>query len=700
MAGRVIGIDLGTLNSCVATVQGGKAVILSEDQRTTVPSCVAYSDDKELVGAAARRHAVTHPESTLIAVKRLLGHPFDSSEVHDAASRVAYGIKADSKGNVVLEAAGHELTPVQVAAKVLGRIVEMAEKALGGPVQRAVISVPAHFNDVQRKATKVAAETAGLDVLWLINEPTAAAFAYGYKKGEDFTLAVYDLGGGTFDITVMRARGDTFEVLATDGDSYLGGEDFDHAIATWLESEFEREHGQGLAEGDSAARRRLCEAAEKAKIELSQVDSAQIEVPYLAQIKGENVDLRATLSRDKLNELTRPLIEKTLGLVESCISQSGIGVSEIDDVLMVGGQSRMTAVREATAELFGREPRRDINPDEVVAMGAALFGYSLVADDLRDEAEGAAANAYSVALKGTEVARKLIDGIGELEARTLSDDTLAGLLKDLLQATGGDPDEDMLPSVLKLRAEGNLPGAVQELRAELYELDYKKQQLEKAQSSGAGSGLVEEAVGKINEAIESARSASDEAASQLGEAEAHASARKVTLLDVTSLPLGIASSGNMFSILIAQNTTVPTEAQRVFTTNQDGQAEVEIRVFQGRSKSADDNQQLGAFILEGIPPAPRMEPKIQVAFRIDDNGILSVRARDAASGAQHGMRVDDPLGLQQVEEGSLGVGPDSGAGSEDALSAEPDLEGAADAQGVADPASFGEGASEDFKLDD
>src|SRR5262245_9475134 len=436
--GRAIGIDLGTLNSCVAVVQDGKGVVLADEARTTIPSCVAMQNGKELVGAAAKRVAVTAPQSTILAVKRLIGHPFDSDEVRKAAARLPYPLKASPLGSVLFEVEGAELTPVQVSAKILARVREVAEKNLGEPVKQAVISVPAHFNDVQRKATKLAAEYAGLEVLRLINEPTAAAFAYGYKKHKDFTLAVYDLGGGTFDVTIMRARGDTFEVIATDGDSYLGGEDFDYAIAEWLEKEFEKDHGRDLS-GDPAARLRLKEAAEKAKVELSDVERTNIQLPFLTRMPdGSRPNFERALTRQKLSELCKPLVDRTLTLCERCITTARVVKGEIGEVLLVGGQSRMLSVREGVKKFFAKEPRRDINPDEVVAMGAALYAYSLTADNLKEEAVDAADDAYAVALRETAVARKILNEVEQIRAKPLDDQGLAARLTALLKATEGD----------------------------------------------------------------------------------------------------------------------------------------------------------------------------------------------------------------------------------------------------------------------
>jgi molecular chaperone DnaK (HSP70) len=741
MSGRAIGIDLGTLNSCVAVVEEGKVVVLADEARTTIPSCVAIQGDRELVGAAAKRQAVTAPQSTILAVKRLIGHPFDSDEVRAAAARLPYALKASPLGSVLFEVGSKELTPVQVSAKILQKVREVAEQNLGEPVKQAVISVPAHFNDVQRKATKLAAEYAGLEVLRLINEPTAAAFAYGYKKHKDFTLAVYDLGGGTFDVTIMRARGDTFEVVATDGDSYLGGEDFDYAIAEWLEREFQNEFGRDLS-GDPSARLRLKEAAEKAKVELSDVETTSIKLPFFTRMPdGSRPNFERALSRAKLFELCKPLVERTLALCERCISTARVVKNEIGEILLVGGQSRMLSVRDSVRNFFGREPRRDINPDEVVAMGAALYAYSLTADTLKDEAVDAAEDAYAVALRETAVARKILNEVEQLRAKPLDDQGLAARLSTLLKATEGDgpvptefgvrtdggpvstlgpitfgvseepaaPKAESAKTASKTKTktkakpaaaappapapapepgpktktkaktqtatkkkaakkapgdfgeliergkvgESDLPEAVKGLKDELLQIDYKAAELiEKLADelpTGAAAELLDMAKERLQESVAAAKGAQQEIVHNLKSAVEHKNARRVNLRDVTSLPLGIASVGELFTVLIDQNIVVPTEHQRIFTTNQDGQAEVEIRVFQGRSKAVSDNQLLGSFILEGIAPARRMEPKIEVGFRIDENGILHVRARDAESGAQQGLRIEDPLGLQQVE---------------------------------------------------
>src|SRR5262245_54875477 len=332
VSGPVVGIDLGTVNSCVAVVREGKAEILGDEgTRVLLPSCISFQGDRELVGAAAKRHAATDPHSTVIAVKRLLGHPFDSDVVRRAIERLPYPVKPSPLGSVLLEVAGRELTPVQVSARILKDLRERAERALGCEVSRAGGAVPAHFTDVQRKATKLAAEYAGLEVLRLVNEPTAAAFAYGYKKARDFTLAVYDLGGGTFDVTLMRAVGDTFQVIATDGHPFLGGEDVDQAIATWLEHEFKAETGSDLAH-DTHARLRLKEAAERAKIELADVERTSIELPFLTQLAdGKRPSFSRALTRAKLDELAKPSVERTLELCKRCLAAAKLDVRALDE---------------------------------------------------------------------------------------------------------------------------------------------------------------------------------------------------------------------------------------------------------------------------------------------------------------------------------------------------------------------------------
>jgi molecular chaperone DnaK (HSP70) len=614
---------------------------------------------KEVVGSAARRQAVTDPAGTVTAVKRLIGHGYDSPEIQAALRRAPYPIRPSPLGNVLLEVGGKELTPVQVSARILHRLRELAEQSLGERVARAVISVPAHFTDVQRKATKLAAEYAGLEVARLINEPTAAAFAYGYKKGENFTLAVYDLGGGTFDITVLTARGDRFEVDATDGDSYLGGEDFDHAIIGWLKAEFEAEFGHPLGD-DQAAHLRLKEAAELAKIELSEVDAAEIELPFLTELPdGTRPHFTRTFTRDKLRELTQSMIERTLELCAQCLQESGLRKDDVDEVLLVGGQTRMPQIRERVREFFGKEPRRDINPDEVVAMGAALYGYSLEAGDLKDQAEEAAEDAYAVAVRGSAVARKMVNAVAEMEGSKLDDDALAARLESLLNQAETTVSSD--PTSATVEPE-DLPAAVSKVDEELYEIRRKTAEVVRKLRDGRNLPVEKalEMARRLEEFVESARSASVQAQSYLSEVEEHARASKLELIDVTSHALGIAAAGDVFSALIKKNAPVPIEESRVFTTHQNGQTEVEIRVSQGSKRRASQNQGLGAFVLEGIPPLPRMTPRIEVTFQIDEDGILNVHARNAESGAEQAIRIEDPLGLQQqeCEEPSEAVAPD------------------------------------------
>ncbi|MBW2282016.1 MAG: Hsp70 family protein [Deltaproteobacteria bacterium] len=716
MSRRVLGIDLGTVNSCVAIVEDGKAVVLGEGQDRTIPSCLAIKDGKELVGQAARRQLVTDPRNTVTAVKRLIGHSFDSQEVQSALARSPYPIVPSPLGTVMLEVGGRELTPVQVSARVLQEILDRATELIGEPVTTAVISVPAHFTDVQRKATKLAAEYAGIEVLRLINEPTAAAFAYGYRKAENFTLAVYDLGGGTFDVTVMRAIGDSFEVIGTDGDSFLGGEDFDHAVAEWLLAEFETEFGAPLE--DEAGKLRIREAAEKAKIELSAVEETSIDLPYLATLGGgENAQLTRTVTREKLTELTRGLMQKTLDLCTRCLADASLDKDDIDEVLLVGGQSRMPVVRYAVRDFFGKEPRRDINPDEVVAMGAALYGYSLCADQFAETAMDQAEDAYEVALKDAEIARKLLDEIKLRKEDNTDRAELKSRLNSLLEQTEdevGPPTlreprpeqslvEDVRQSTERLQAEispmdsledlpaapvlerqvgeQDLGSAVKDVQAQVQGLQSEAREVLEAladelaaeedestqDTASTDSDSEGQAIGaaaeRLSALIGNAAEASSEAVGNMREAGEHAQARKVTLADVTSHALGIAAAEDLFMSLIAQNTKIPAESRRVFTTNQDGQSEVNIRIFQGRESKATENQLLGDFVLEGIATAARMEPKIEVAFAIDENGILSVKARDKRSGIAQQIRIEDPLGLQANDAGV--TGPESMIEEED-----------------------------------
>jgi molecular chaperone DnaK (HSP70) len=515
--------------------------------------------------------------------------------------------------------------------------------ALGESVEQAVISVPAHFNEVQRRATKLAAEYAGLEAVRLINEPTAAAFAYGYRRGEDFTLAVYDLGGGTFDVTVMRARGDCFEVVATDGDAYLGGEDFDQAIMEWLAQEFESQHGEDPRD-DHSSRMQLKEASERAKHDLTELEETRIELPYLLKINDEYVPFEQTLTREKLEELTAPLIQCTLDLCKRCLGSSGVSKEDLDAVLLVGGQTRMPAVRDAVRDFFGLEPRRDINPDEVVAMGAALYGYSLTADDLRAEAEEAAEEAFAVALKQTAQARKILEAVESLESDTGSEVDLKRDLSSVMAETEGKPGAAR-------EGDADLPAAVEGLREEMYALQQKLdraiEQAEKKAPQDQPKPLAD-AVEVVVDWLSRAEQSSQEAEARFEEAEEHARARKVELIDVTSHALGIAAAGDILSVLLEKNSQVPAEKSRRFTTHQDGQTEVHIRAFQGENPHASENELLGDFVLTGIEPAPRLTPKIDVVFRLDEDGILSVKAQDLETGAAHGMTVTQPLGLREL----------------------------------------------------
>jgi molecular chaperone DnaK len=702
----VLGIDLGTVNSCVAVVRDGRPVVLADDTRTTIPSAVAYAQDKELIGEPARRQALSDPKSAFVATKRLIGHAFDSKEVSAAKERMAYEIHPSPMGSVLLRAAGRELTPVQVAARILHRIREVASEALGESVERAVISVPAHFNEIQRRATKLAAEYAGLQVLRLVNEPTAAAFAYGYRKGEDFRLAVYDLGGGTFDVTIMQAKGDTFEVLASDGDSYLGGEDVDNLVADWIAGEYRSRHGKDPLE-DPSARLRLKEAAEKAKVDLTDVQQARIELPYLLRSPdGSFASFECTLAREKLEELTAPILNKTLELCKRCLKGAKIQKEDLQAVLLVGGQTRMPAVRNMVRDFFGKEPRRDVNPDEVVALGAALYGYSLEAEKLKLEAEESAEEAFAVALKQTARVREIVEEVEALQSEMVSDDELARRITDFVaQAQAELPQLRADLPELYGDADLDLPAAIGGLKEELYELKLKVDKVrEHSRKLDTGTAAkprptppaaakphatppaaakapatpaprlelelphdrvgpssppapspeapasVAQAVEVVSEWLARASASSERAQVSLEEASEHARARKVRLRDVTSHALGIGAVGDLLSVLIEKNAKVPAETKRMFSTHHDNQREVHIRVFQGEDKRATRNELLGQFMLTGIEPAPRLEPKIEVSFQLDEDGILHVKARDQRTGAAQEITVKGPLALEKVED--------------------------------------------------
>ena len=510
--GRVIGIDLGTTNSCVAVMEGStpKVIENSEGDRTT-PSIVAFSkDDEVLVGQSAKRQAVTNPTNTLFAVKRLIGRRFEDDVVQRDIDMVPYSIVKADNGDAWVEANGKKMAPPEISARVLMKMKKTAEDYLGEPVTEAVVTVPAYFNDSQRQATKDAGKIAGLDVKRIINEPTAAALAYGMdKKRGDKKIVVYDLGGGTFDVSIIEiAEVDgehQFEVLATNGDTFLGGEDFDLRVIEYLTSEFERESGVDITK-DPLAMQRLKEAAEKAKIELSTGQQTEVNLPYITADSTGPKHLNIKLTRAKLESLVDELVDRTIEPCKVALKDAGLKVSDIDDVILVGGQTRMPKVQQEVQDFFGKEPRRDVNPDEAVALGAAIQG-----------------------------------GV------------LSGDVKDVL------------------------------------------------------------------------------------------------LLDVTPLSLGIETLGGVMTKLIDKNTTIPANAEQVFSTADDNQTAVTIHVLQGERERSQDNKSLGRFDLADIPPAPRGLPQIEVTFDIDANGILNVSAKDKATGKSQNIVIKASSGLSDEE---------------------------------------------------
>ncbi|HYS58813.1 MAG TPA: molecular chaperone DnaK [Burkholderiales bacterium] len=510
--GKIIGIDLGTTNSCVAIMEGGKPKVIenSEGARTT-PSIVAYMEDGEiLVGAPAKRQAVTNPKNTLYAIKRLIGRKFEEKEVQKDIALMPYKIVKADNGDAWVELRGKKIAPPEVSAQVLRKMKKTAEDYLGEEVTEAVITVPAYFNDSQRQATKDAGRIAGLEVKRIINEPTAAALAFGLDKKEgDRKIAVYDLGGGTFDISIIEiaeVEGEhQFEVLSTNGDTFLGGEDFDQRLIDYLCDEFKKDQGIDLRK-DVLALQRLKEAAEKAKIELSSSAQTEINLPYITADKSGPKHLAIKVTRAKFESLVEDLIEKTVEPCRIALKDAGLKVSDIEDVILVGGMTRMPKVQETVKDFFGKEPRKDVNPDEAVAVGAGIQGGVLKGD-----------------------------------------------VKDVL------------------------------------------------------------------------------------------------LLDVTPLSLGIETLGGVLTKLIQKNTTIPTKAQQVFSTADDNQSAVTIHVLQGERDVASGNKSLGQFNLEGIPPAPRGMPQIEVTFDIDANGILHVSAKDKATGKENKITIKANSGLNESE---------------------------------------------------
>jgi molecular chaperone DnaK len=504
---KVIGIDLGTTNSCVSVMDGKDAKVIenAEGARTT-PSMVAFSDDGErLVGQPAKRQAVTNPENTLFAVKRLIGRRYEDKFVEKDKDLVPYKIVKGDNGDAWVEADGKPYSPSQISAMILQKMKETAEAYLGEKVEKAVITVPAYFNDAQRQATKDAGRIAGLEVLRIINEPTAAALAYGLDKKDGKTIAVYDLGGGTFDISVLEIGDGVFEVKSTNGDTFLGGEDFDMRLVDYLATEFKKEQGLDLKK-DKLALQRLKEAAEKAKIELSSSQQTEINLPFITADASGPKHLTMKLTRAKFESLVDDLVQRTVAPCKAALKDAGVTASDIDEVVLVGGMSRMPKVQEIVKQLFGKEPHKGVNPDEVVAMGAAIQAGVLQGD-----------------------------------------------VKDVL------------------------------------------------------------------------------------------------LLDVTPLSLGIETLGGVFTRLIERNTTIPTKKSQTFSTAEDSQSAVTIRVSQGEREMAADNKLLGQFDLMGIPPAPRGVPQIEVTFDIDANGIVQVSAKDKGTGKEHQIRIQASGGLSDAD---------------------------------------------------
>ncbi len=504
--GKIIGIDLGTTNSCVAVMVGNEPLVIANDEGArTTPSVVGFLDNGERkIGAPAKRQAITNPKRTVSSIKRFMGMRF--SERSEEAARMPYKVVRGDNDTCRVDIDGRLYTPQEVSAMVLQKMKKIAEDYLGETVTEAVITVPAYFNDSQRQATKEAGAVAGLDVKRIVNEPTAAALAYGLdKRHKDMTIAVYDLGGGTFDISILELGGGVFEVKSTNGDTHLGGDDFDHVIIEWLAEEFKREEHVDLRK-DPMALQRLKEAAEKAKIELSAGQETEINLPYVTAIEGVPKHLVKKLSRSRFEQMVDSLVQRTLEPCRKALQDAGMKAAEVDEIILVGGSTRIPRIQEAVEQFFGKKPNRSVNPDEVVAVGAAIQG-----------------------------------GV------------LSGTVNDVL------------------------------------------------------------------------------------------------LLDVTPLSLGIETMGGVYDVVIEANTTVPTKKSKTYSTASDNQPQVEIHVLQGERPMARDNRSVGRFILDGIPPAPRGVPQVDVIFDIDANGILSVTAMDKGTGKQQNIRIEASTGLSKEE---------------------------------------------------